>query len=61
MSKPTLSRKDVSILTGFSTETIKRKEKFLGLDKARIDTGTNRILYSYHITIATLKARRILV
>ena len=59
--KPTLSRKEIAALTGWCEKSIKTKERHLGLDRARIDTGTNRVLYSYTLAVSALKARRILV
>lgn len=61
MSKPTLSRKEIASMTGYCVKSIKAKEQHLGLDKARIDTGTNRVLYSADLAITALKLRRILV
>ena len=60
MSKPTLSRKEIASMTGFCVKTLRVKERHLGLDKARIDTGTSRVLYSASLAISALKMRRIL-
>ena len=61
MSKPHLSMKEVARMTGQCVKTVKAKEQYWGLHRARIDTGTNRILYNAEMVIAILKAKRFLI
>jgi hypothetical protein len=58
--KPLISRKEIAQLTGLCVKTLRVKERHFGLDRARVDTGGNRVLFNAKLAIASLQARRLL-
>lgn len=54
---PTLTNKDIARMTGFSTKTVHRRKKELGLDGCRVATNKHTVRYNRNRVKAALKAR----
>ena len=56
-TRPTLTRKDLALMTGLSIDTIRRKEKALGLSDCRIKLDCKMVLFSSRLAIIALRQR----